>query len=121
LEIVVFDDPLLSNNFKPLTYTRATFELPYGSDTILENLLNTLKPDKVTLLVPNYLEEVVKERHPNLTINPESVNGDAILVNGFFNTGFKDLLNKVSSENQRFVILDRDFVAAGEVRRAPAK
>jgi UDP-N-acetylglucosamine diphosphorylase/glucosamine-1-phosphate N-acetyltransferase len=115
LEIVVFDDPLLSNNFKPLTYTRATFELPYGSDTILDNLINTLKPDKVTLLVPKYLEEVVKERHPTLTINPESVNGDAILVNGFFNTGFKNLFNKVSSENQRFVILDRDFVAAARL------
>ncbi len=115
MEIIVFDDPILSNNFKPLTYTRTTFELPFGADTVLDRLLNTLTPDTTTLLVPNYLKEVVKERHPNLTVNPDSVNEDAIVVNGFFNTGSKDLLKKVSSQNKRFVILDGDFLAAARL------
>ena len=112
MNIIVFDDPIISNNFKPLTYTRATFELTLGLVTVLDRLLNALKPDEVILLVPDYLKEVVKERYPNLTINPASVDEDAIIVNGFFDPNFKDLLKRVSSENKRFVIFDENLVAA---------
>jgi len=115
LNLIIFDDPIISNNFKPLTYTRAAFELTLGSETILDRLLNALKPDGVVLLVPSYLKEVVGERHPNLTINPTTVNEEAILVNGFFNTGFKDLLKEVASENKRFVIFAEDLLAAARL------
>lgn len=115
MNIIVFDDPIISNNFKPLTYTRAAFELPVGPDTILDRLLNALKPDEAILLVPNYLKEVVEERHPNLTVNPPAVNEDAILVNGFFNPSFKAFLKKVASENKWFVIFDKDVAAAARL------
>jgi UDP-N-acetylglucosamine diphosphorylase/glucosamine-1-phosphate N-acetyltransferase len=117
LDLIVFDDPLLSNNFKPLTYARSTFELPLGAESILDRLLKALKPDKVTLLVPNYLKEVVEERHPNFTVNPASINEDAILLNGLFNPASQDLLNKISSENKRFVILDNGSVAAARLSK----
>jgi UDP-N-acetylglucosamine diphosphorylase/glucosamine-1-phosphate N-acetyltransferase len=115
LYLVVFDDPIISNNFKPLTYTRAAFELPFAAGTVLDRLLNALKPDEVVLLVPNYLKKVVEERQQNFAVNPESVNEDAILVNGFFNTSFKDLLEKVASENKRFAIFDEDLLAAARL------
>jgi hypothetical protein len=115
LYLVVFDDPIISNNFKPLTYTRAAFELPFAAGTVLDRLLNALKPDEVVLLVPNYLKKVVEERQQNFAVNPESVNEDAILVNGFFNPSFKDLLKKVASENKRFAIFDEDLLAAARL------
>jgi len=115
LNLIIFDDPILSNHFKPLTYTRAAFELPLGSRTVLDRLLNNLKPDEVTLLVPSYLKEVTEERHPHLTINPATVNEEAILVNGFFNTVFKDFLKEVASQNKKFVIFDEDLLAAARL------
>ena len=115
MNLIVFDDPVIANNFKPLTYTRAAFELPFGADSVLDRLLNALKPDEVVLLVQNYLKEVVEERQPNLVVNPESVNEDAIFVNGFFNPGFKEFLKKVASENKRFVIFDEDLLAAARL------
>jgi UDP-N-acetylglucosamine diphosphorylase/glucosamine-1-phosphate N-acetyltransferase len=65
--------------------------------------------------VPNYLKKVVEERQQNFAVNPESVNEDAILVNGFFNPSFKDLLKKVASENKRFAIFDEDLLAAARL------
>ena len=115
MDIIVFDDPILANNFKPLTYTRAVFELAFGSTSILDRLLNTVKPDQVTLLVPDYLKEIVEERHPNFTVNPSTVDEDVLLVNGFFNPSFKDFLIKAASENKRFVLFDGDLVVAARL------
>jgi len=115
LDIIVFDDPILANNFKPLTDTRAVFELALGPTSILDRLLNTIKPDQVTLLVPDYLKEIVEERHPNFKVNPSTVNEDALLVNGFFNPSFKDFLIKAASENKKFVLFDGDLVVAARL------
>jgi len=115
LNLIVFDDPIISNNFRPLTYTRAAFELPFGAESVLDKLLKALKPDRIALLVPKYLKEVVEERHPNLTVNPTSIDEDVVLLNGLFNPGTKDLLKKIASENRRFVVLDGELVAAARL------
>ena len=115
MDLIIFDDPIISNNFEPLTYTRAAFDLTLGSKTVLDRLLNALKPDEAFLVVPHYLKEVVEERHPTITVNPAAVNEDVVLVNGFFNPSFKDYLKKVASENKRFVIFDEDLLAAARL------
>ncbi|MEM3613779.1 MAG: putative sugar nucleotidyl transferase [Nitrososphaerales archaeon] len=115
LNLIVFDDPVLSSNFKPLTYTRAAFELPLGVKSILDRLLDALKPSHVSLMVPEYLKDVVKERNPNLDVNPESVDAEAIMVNGLFDASRKDLLEKMVSKNKDIIILDQDVVAAAKV------
>jgi UDP-N-acetylglucosamine diphosphorylase/glucosamine-1-phosphate N-acetyltransferase len=115
LDIILFDDPILADNLKPLTYTRAIFDLTLGPASILDRLLNTLKPEHVTLVVPNYLKEIVEERHPNFTVNPQTVNEDALFVNGFFNPNFKDFLRKADSESKRFVIFDKDVLVAAKL------
>lgn len=115
LNIVVFDDPLLSSNFKPLTYTRATFELSLGVNSILDRLLTALQSTDATLIVPEYLKDVVKERKPNLTVNPNTIDEDTILVNGLFNPSRKDLIEKILLKNKDLLLLDQNVVAVAKI------
>ncbi len=112
---MVFDDPLLSSNFKPLTYTRAAFELRLGVDSILDRLLATIKPTDVSLMVPEYLKDVVKERNPNISVNPDTVGEAAILVNGLFDPSRRDLLEKRVAKDGFFQILDQDLLVAARI------
>lgn len=115
LNITVFDDPIISANFKPLTYTRAAFELPLGAKSILDRLLEAIEPSNVSLMVPEYLKDVIRERNPRLTVNPDNVSKDSIIVNGLFDPSRKDLLEKASSDNKKFIILDQGVVAAARL------
>jgi UDP-N-acetylglucosamine diphosphorylase/glucosamine-1-phosphate N-acetyltransferase len=78
--LCVFEDEYYEN-FLPLTYTKATFELICGSKTLLERTLEALKAQKVLLIVRDYLKRRLKER-TGFTVNEADVEGDVLIVNG---------------------------------------
>jgi hypothetical protein len=59
--LCIFEDECYEN-FLPLTYTKATFELICGSKTLLERAVEALRPQKVLLVVRDYLREKLEER-----------------------------------------------------------
>jgi UDP-N-acetylglucosamine diphosphorylase/glucosamine-1-phosphate N-acetyltransferase len=78
--LCVFEDELYEN-FLPLTYTKATFELICGSKTLLERAVETLKPQRVLLVTRDYLRKKLEER-TGFTVNEAEVEGDTLVVNG---------------------------------------
>jgi UDP-N-acetylglucosamine diphosphorylase/glucosamine-1-phosphate N-acetyltransferase len=78
--LCVFEDERYEN-FLPLTYTKATFELICGSKTLLERAVETLKPQRVLLVTRDYLRKKLEER-TGFTVNEAEVEGDVLVVNG---------------------------------------
>ena len=67
-------------NLQPLALTNATFDLMLGSCTILERIERSLGRKAESLFVPQYLADVVRERHPGVAVN-EPVDSPTIVVN----------------------------------------
>ena len=74
-----------SQALSPLNQVRASFELRCGAFTNLERIQNSLSiNDEIQLLVRNEIKDIIKERYPHITVNPDSVspgvwlNGQAI-------------------------------------------
>jgi len=78
--LCIFEDECYEN-FLPLTYTKATFELICGSKTLLERAVEALRPQKVLLVVRDYLREKLEERL-SFVVNEAEVEGDTLVVNG---------------------------------------
>ena len=79
--ITVFEDSNYSSLF-PLNINRASCELLCGAFTNLERINNLLAPDdSIHLVVREELTTLMKERYPNLTVNPEMVS-QGIWLNG---------------------------------------
>jgi len=77
--LCVFEDERYEN-FLPLTYTKATFELICGSKTLLERAVELLRPQKVLLVARDYLVERLEER-TGFAVNKAEVEGEALVVN----------------------------------------
>ena len=79
--ITVFEDSNYSSLF-PLNINRASCELRCGAFTNLERINNLLSTeDSIQLVVRDELTTLMKERYPNLTVNPEMVS-QGIWLNG---------------------------------------
>ncbi|MDP6570146.1 MAG: putative sugar nucleotidyl transferase [Candidatus Marinimicrobia bacterium] len=79
--ITVFEDTDI-NSLYPLNVTRASFELRCGAFTNLERIKSTLQPDdEIQLVVRKELEDLTRERYPQLTVNPDIVS-EGIWLNG---------------------------------------
>ena len=79
--ITVFEDSNYSSLF-PLNINRASCELRCGAFTNLERINNLLAvEDSIQLVVRDELTTLMKERYPNLTVNPEMVS-QGIWLNG---------------------------------------
>ncbi len=77
--LCVFEDERYEN-FLPLTYTKATFELICGSKTLLERAVELLRPQKVLLVARDYLVEKLEER-TGFVVNKAEVEGQVLVVN----------------------------------------
>jgi UDP-N-acetylglucosamine diphosphorylase / glucose-1-phosphate thymidylyltransferase / UDP-N-acetylgalactosamine diphosphorylase / glucosamine-1-phosphate N-acetyltransferase / galactosamine-1-phosphate N-acetyltransferase len=73
MNYIIFEDKETCN-FAPFSDTHATFEIRCGLFTNLERIQNEIdKDDAVILIVRDYLTHVVRERYPNLIVNPHEV------------------------------------------------
>jgi len=79
--ITVFEDSNYASLF-PLNINRASCELRCGAFTNLERINNLLTPDDtIHLVVRDELTSLMKERYPNLKVNPEMLS-QGIWLNG---------------------------------------
>lgn len=109
--ITLFEDSHWQN-FAPLSLTKATFDIKIGSKSFFEE--HRVAPE--TLLVREYLAGVTGERHPECTVNPSSIEGDAVFVNGLLHPGaiYADRLQQVS---HTFAITSGDRLVAARLDR----
>lgn len=113
MKIFVFEDYAYTN-LLPITYTRASFEVRVGSRTFLENIIEKLRPEKIIVSTRKYLEPVIKERYPYVSLDKE-VSEDALIVNGLLYIGGKELeliKNLLTKGVDKALVKDGRLIAA---------
>lgn len=78
--LCVFED-YYYENFLPMTYTKPVFDLICGSKTLLERIVERLRPQKVLLFTRDYLKERLVEKAA-FTVNEADTEGETLIVNG---------------------------------------
>jgi UDP-N-acetylglucosamine diphosphorylase/glucosamine-1-phosphate N-acetyltransferase len=68
MRIYIYEDDTVKN-FLPLVYFRGVFELRCGRLTLLEKIQKLYPGAEITLLVRDYLADVVRERYPQFQVN----------------------------------------------------
>lgn len=93
MAIALFEDSHWQN-FLPLTFTKATFDVKVGARSFFEEYAH---PPEI-LLTRKYLAKVTGERHDGCKVNPPSLDGDTVFVNGLLHPGAIELgrLGKIS-------------------------
>lgn len=113
MKIFVFEDDVYAN-LLPITYTRASFEIRIGSKTFLENIVEKLKPEKIVVSSRRFLEPVIKERYPYISIERE-ISEDVLIVNGLLYMGGKEIeliKNLLAEGRDKALIKDERLIAA---------
>jgi UDP-N-acetylglucosamine diphosphorylase/glucosamine-1-phosphate N-acetyltransferase len=82
MSLALFEDSYWQN-FEPISLTKATFDIKVGAKTFFEE--HQLSPE--VLLTREYLASITSERHPDCTVNPTSLGGDTVFVNGLLHPG----------------------------------
>ena len=93
MNYIVYED-LKVDNLNPFSLNHASFEIRCGVYSNIERVFNLLSPeDKLYLVVRKDIENIVRERFPQLIVNPEII-PSGLMLNGatIWN---KDLINKL--------------------------
>ena len=104
MKIYVFEDNRFSDFF-PITTTRAVFDVRIGRSTFLERIIKVFSDCSVSLIVRDDLKEIVSERHPNFSVNPDNFE-DAIWISGSVMWSKEDV-KKLLEENTAFMYRNR--------------
>jgi UDP-N-acetylglucosamine diphosphorylase/glucosamine-1-phosphate N-acetyltransferase len=113
MKIIVFEDDVYAN-LLPITYTRATFELRTGIKTVLENIIEKLRPEKIIVSARKHLRRVLEERYPEVRVE-EGILDDVLVVNGLLYIGRKELKmikNLLSEGRDKALVAGKRLVAA---------
>jgi len=81
INVCVFEDADYKALF-PLTYVKPVYDVRVGIDTILEKFQRFFDEANITLFCRNYLKHVVKDRHPDHTVNVVTAGAPCLFVNG---------------------------------------
>jgi UDP-N-acetylglucosamine diphosphorylase/glucosamine-1-phosphate N-acetyltransferase len=98
MTLVLFDDNDSGDNFRPVSSTRALFDIKIGCLTPFEQFRS--RPLK--LLTRNYLTGITKSRHPSFSVNDSVFDKDDLYLNSLF--GIQD------RELERFLQEKDDFI-----------
>jgi UDP-N-acetylglucosamine diphosphorylase / glucose-1-phosphate thymidylyltransferase / UDP-N-acetylgalactosamine diphosphorylase / glucosamine-1-phosphate N-acetyltransferase / galactosamine-1-phosphate N-acetyltransferase len=105
MTLVLFDDNASRNDFRPISSTRALFDVKIGCLTPCEQFRSsTLK-----LLTSKYLTDITKSRHPSLSVNDSSYDKDDLYLNSLFSIQEREL-DRLIQEKEDFVITSRNKV-----------
>ena len=111
MNYILFED-LKVDDLRPFSLNHTSFELRCGIYTNIQRVLNIIDPsDKLYLIVRPGLEDITRERYPNLIINP-SIIPSGIMLNGA-TVWTKKLVesieeNKVYSSSGRVIAMNRE-------------
>jgi len=73
MNVYVYEDQL-ALNFEPLSLTRPVCDIRIGSETFLDRIKYLFPDSSITLIVRDNLSDIAKQKYPDLSINPQSVN-----------------------------------------------
>ncbi|MCS7126751.1 MAG: putative sugar nucleotidyl transferase [Aigarchaeota archaeon] len=113
MHLAIFEDECYWNFF-PLTLTRPVYEMRVGTSCFREKILAKIRVEgEVILFTRTYLEEVQKERTPQLKVNEFSLKEDVLLINGLVlpDEKLSKLLEKLSRPGI-VIVKDGRIVAA---------
>jgi len=98
--VALFEDEHFEN-FLPLTYTRAVFELRSGMFTPLQRAEKLFPKSKLLLFARSYLLPILKRRVPHPTNDIENIDDEVLFINGALrlNTQTRQLINKKIGKN----------------------
>lgn len=113
MHLLIFEDNL-TLNFHPITLTRPVFDLMLGTKTLLNAILDEVKPEHYSLLVSEYLSPITKRRHANADVNPEKVEGDVVFINSLLRLDNQELKKLLMKENH-FVAFSNNSLAIAKV------
>ena len=113
LHLLIFEDDL-TLNFHPMTLTRPAFDLMLGTKTLLDAILDEMKPDDHSLLVSEYLSSITEKRHPNSDVNPQKVEGDVVFINSLLRLDTQEL-KKLLTKDSHFVAFSNNNLAIAKV------
>ena len=72
MNIIIFEDKAC-NDLKPLTINHASFEVKTGLMSNLDRFKLSFKKEKLFLVVRPEIEEIIRERYPTLSVNPDNI------------------------------------------------
>ncbi len=112
MQTVIFEDDS-TVNFRPITYTKPSFDIVLGGQPILDNIAHVLgKPD--ALIVQPHLKQVTQRRHPKSKVNVIEVGEETIFANGLLNP-YSPELEKLVRRKGRFIAKSGGKVALCKV------
>ena len=92
MNYIIFEDKN-SKSLSPISDLHATFELRIGSFTNIERILfQASNDDSIQLYVRNEIEDIIREKYPDIAVNPEFFN-PGIYINGASICYFDDFKN----------------------------
>ena len=95
MRLIVFEDAL-TNNFRPLTYTKPVFDLVNGIGTLFESI-NFAYPKIDSLIVQPHLADITQRNYPSLNVNEFTLDDDSLFLNGLIKPNspiIKDLFQR---------------------------
>lgn len=113
--IILIEDELVKN-FYPLTLTKPTITLQFGSTNILENLKIKLNSSSIDVITREYLIETAKNKFPKIAINSRNMEDNAIIINSLINPNMNNL-NKIINKKEKFIVLSGNNFVAGRISK----
>jgi UDP-N-acetylglucosamine diphosphorylase / glucose-1-phosphate thymidylyltransferase / UDP-N-acetylgalactosamine diphosphorylase / glucosamine-1-phosphate N-acetyltransferase / galactosamine-1-phosphate N-acetyltransferase len=112
MTLVLFDDNANRDNFRPISSTRALFDIKIGCLTPVEQFRS--RPLK--LLTRNYLTGITKSRHPTFSVNDSAYDKDDLYLNSLFSIHDHEL-ERLIQEKDDFVITSRNKVLVARMSK----
>jgi len=113
--IALFEDSRWQD-FAPLTFTRATFDIKVGARSFFEEYRQA--PE--ILLTREYLAGITGERHVQCRVNPDSIDDDTIFVNGMLHPGAIDF-GRLLGIGHTFAITANDRLVVARLGKKDAE
>ena len=108
--IYLFENNSEALNLEPLSHTRPLFDLRCGAFTVLERVCLEFPDARIGLFVREELADVVRERHPEMEVNPGHVE-TALWLNGRA-LWRKSVVDTMLTFQNTMFFAQKDFVGA---------
>lgn len=118
MQLALFEDQHW-RNLSPITLTRATFDVKIGARTYLEECMHAGREPAV-LLVRDYLAKITAERHGGCKVNPASIDGDTIFINGLLHPEALDF-SRLQTIGHTFAITHAGRLLAARLSKKSAE
>ena len=107
---MVFESSLRTN-FYPLSLTRPTFDLYFGTGTLLSRIEERVSSKATDLFVPEYLQGITQENHPDAKVNVGD-SGRCLIVNSLIadRPEIWHAIEQAVTENTEIIFVDSSGV-----------